>query len=201
MLTVHQGETSDASAAIAVMFEQPSREVVALLGGHPARARALLEAQLRRAMGHETTLLLAREDDELVGFAQLGPDHETTPAAAAAWMAARALGPIGLLRAASRSRARARVALPGPPGALHLVELQVRPARRGRGVGGALLDEVEARGRRDGHRHLSLTTTTRNPAQRLYERHGFELVDRREDAGYERLTGAAGRVLMVKTLV
>jgi ribosomal protein S18 acetylase RimI-like enzyme len=45
---------------------------------------------------------------------------------------------------------------------------------------------------------MSLATTIGNPAQRLYERHGFEVTERRTDAGYERMTGRAGRVLMVR---
>ena len=41
---------------------------------------------------------------------------------------------------------------------------------------------------------------TNNPARRLYERQGFLVVSTRTDPGYERFTGAAGRVLMTKVL-
>ena len=47
---------------------------------------------------------------------------------------------------------------------------------------------------------LSLTTNVANPARRLYRRCGFEVAEHREDAEYERITGIAGRVLMVKAL-
>jgi ribosomal protein S18 acetylase RimI-like enzyme len=48
--------------------------------------------------------------------------------------------------------------------------------------------------------HISLTTTTDNPARRLYERNGFRCVQQRTNARYERLTGSEGRVLMVKQI-
>ncbi len=47
---------------------------------------------------------------------------------------------------------------------------------------------------------MSLITTTTNPARRLYERHGYRVVETRADAAYERYTGIAGRYLMVKEL-
>ena len=49
-----------------------------------------------------------------------------------------------------------------------------------------------------GPRRISLTTATGNPARRLYERNGCRLIDQKTDARYERITGSAGRVLMVK---
>ena len=47
---------------------------------------------------------------------------------------------------------------------------------------------------------MSLSTNTANPARRLYERHGFRIVETRTDSTYERLTGIEGRHLMVKAL-
>jgi len=47
---------------------------------------------------------------------------------------------------------------------------------------------------------MSLTTHTSNPARRLYERHGYRVVETRTDPAYERYTGIEGRVLMVKEL-
>jgi hypothetical protein len=47
---------------------------------------------------------------------------------------------------------------------------------------------------------MCLETGSANPARRLYERHGFEVVETKLDSGYERLTGSPGRILMVKEL-
>jgi GNAT superfamily N-acetyltransferase len=52
----------------------------------------------------------------------------------------------------------------------------VLPARRGRGVGGALLAALLAQAWRDGHRRLALSVDPANPAVRLYRRHGFREV-------------------------
>jgi ribosomal protein S18 acetylase RimI-like enzyme len=47
---------------------------------------------------------------------------------------------------------------------------------------------------------MSLSTSTANPARRLYERHGFRIAETRTNATYEILTGIEGRHLMVKEL-
>lgn len=47
---------------------------------------------------------------------------------------------------------------------------------------------------------MALTTTTANPARRLYERHGYRVVETRTDTVYERYTGIQGRHRMVKDL-
>lgn len=79
-------------------------------------------------------------------------------------------------------------------------ELHVHPRYRNRGIGSAALDYAEVEAQRLGHRHMSLTTTTTNPARRLYERRGFRVVETRTDPMYERYTGIPGRHLMVKEL-
>jgi GNAT superfamily N-acetyltransferase len=57
-----------------------------------------------------------------------------------------------------------------------LWDIRVVPAARGRGVGGALLNAVEAWARTRGARTLEVETQNINaPACRFYARHGFEL--------------------------
>ncbi|MDO8615250.1 MAG: GNAT family N-acetyltransferase [Dehalococcoidia bacterium] len=87
-----------------------------------------------------------------------------------------------------------------PDNTYHLSELHVDAALRGRGIGGALLGHAEGEARRQGRATMSLTTTTVNPARRLYERNGFRVVETRTDRDYERYTGIEGRHLMVKEL-
>ncbi len=59
--------------------------------------------------------------------------------------------------------------------------IAVLPAWRGRGVGTALLQRLlrQVRGR---HPAVSLSVAADNPARRLYERLGFEVVDRHGDS-------------------
>jgi ribosomal protein S18 acetylase RimI-like enzyme len=71
----------------------------------------------------------------------------------------------------------------------------VDPARRGQGIGARLLDSVIALA---GERPVSLTTRIDNPAQHLYVRHGFHVVEEKRHAAYEARTGSPGRVLMVR---
>jgi ribosomal protein S18 acetylase RimI-like enzyme len=97
-------------------------------------------------------------------------------------------------------KARTRVQSKIPEHAYHIGELDVDPARRGHGIGGALLRHAEAEARSAGLKLMSLTTTTSNPARRLYERHGFRVIETKTDPEYQKITGIAGRVLMAKDL-
>ena len=53
------------------------------------------------------------------------------------------------------------------------LSIGVTPDKRGHGVGTALLDELLVRAAAVGHRAVSLSVETDNPAVRLYERFGF----------------------------
>jgi ribosomal protein S18 acetylase RimI-like enzyme len=82
----------------------------------------------------------------------------------------------------------------------YVAELDVDPAFRGRGIGGMLLDYGEAEARAAGVPRMSLVTDITNPAQHLYERHGFRIVETKRDAEFERWWRTPGRVRMVKDL-
>ncbi len=66
----------------------------------------------------------------------------------------------------------------------HIPELAigVRREARGRGVGGLLVRELLAEAARQGIAQVSLSVEVDNPAQRLYERLGFERVGREGNA-------------------
>jgi putative acetyltransferase len=52
--------------------------------------------------------------------------------------------------------------------------MYTRPGYQGRGIGGAILDQIQAMARREGIRRLVLETGDRHPAAwRVYERAGF----------------------------
>jgi GNAT superfamily N-acetyltransferase len=62
-------------------------------------------------------------------------------------------------------------------GSALLSGLWVRPDMQGRGIGGALIDESLQRFRAAGHRQVTIEVHPRNPAARLYLRHGFQLAE------------------------
>jgi GNAT superfamily N-acetyltransferase len=86
------------------------------------------------------------------------------------------------------------------PDAFAVVELYVDEAVRGRGIGGRLLDHANEVARAGGWQRMCIETGVANPARRLYERHGYRVVETKLDSGYEKLTGSPGRILMVKEL-
>ena len=111
------------------------------------------------------------------------------------------MGLRGLLRYLRYQRARAKVQLDHPLDAYYVRELDVDPAYRNRGIGARLLEFAEAEARAAGAARMALSTGISNPAQHLYERAGFRIVETRRHAEYERITGGnPGRVLMVKEL-
>jgi ribosomal protein S18 acetylase RimI-like enzyme len=199
-MEVRRAVRPDIPAMIEVMFAAPSREAVAVVGTVD-RARRFQHALLERARVSDAgAVFVAVDGDTVVGFAVVSSGNDAPPTRDLVSIAVRSMGWRGALMAGWRSRTRSALEFDAPPGGRHLVELQVDPTQRGQGTGGRLLDAVEEYARAEQAAHVSLTTGSTNPARRLYERHGYELVDERSDARYERLTGVPGRVLLVKPL-
>ena len=169
------------------------------MAGTATAARRYAASLLRRGIAEGTSFVIVAEiGSEPVGFAEISHGGDIPSFAVVARAAINAMGLVGALGAAWRSLARLKVDLPAPEGGAHLVELQVSPQHRNHGVGAFLLGEVDAYAIEQCAAHISLTTATDNPARRLYERHGYRVAGQRTNARYERITGSAGRVLMVK---
>jgi ribosomal protein S18 acetylase RimI-like enzyme len=175
---------------VEVMFAEPGVEQLAFMPTIAGARRFSREAWRRAGIAE---FVVAEDAGEVVGFAWCSERgvsiRDGARAAVAGW------GPLGPLRLVLRGWPRQLVELPLPPGGRSLVELQVHPSRRGTGVGTLLLEHVIAAA---GDRSLALTTRSDNPARRLYERHGFVVRDERSHRAFERRTGAAGRMLMVR---
>ena len=60
--------------------------------------------------------------------------------------------------------------------------IAVVPSQRGKGVGEQLLLALIERARQAGYASLSLSVEPGNPARKLYERHGFRVVDEGAEA-------------------
>jgi GNAT superfamily N-acetyltransferase len=60
--------------------------------------------------------------------------------------------------------------------------IAVVPSKRGHGIGDELLQELIAKAKAAGYGRLSLSVEPGNPARKLYERHGFEIVDEGAEA-------------------
>ena len=60
--------------------------------------------------------------------------------------------------------------------------IAVVPSKRGHGIGDELLSALIQKARSAGYDRLSLSVEPGNPARKLYERHGFEVVDEGDEA-------------------
>jgi ribosomal protein S18 acetylase RimI-like enzyme len=197
---VRRGTQIDAPVLTEMMFIDPSREAIVMAGDAVRAARFQLTLLRRTLASPDGAVFVVERDRVPIGFAEVTRGGDVPPVGVIVRTALDAFGILGSVRAAWKSRARARVDMKALPDCVHLVELQVHPDERDQGAGGALLRAVEAEARARGVGNVSLTTAIDNPARRLYERHGFAVVAERRDARYERLTGSPGRVLMVKPL-
>ena len=169
------------------------------MAGTATAAKRVAASLLRHSIAEGTSpVIVAEIGSEPVGFAEMSHGGDMPSFVVVARAGIDTMGLVGALGAGWRSLARLRVELPAPEGGAHLVELQVSPLHRNHGVGAFLLGEVDAYAIEQRAPHISLTTATDNPARRLYERNGYQVAGRRTNARYERITGSAGRVLMVK---
>ena len=107
-----------------------------------------------------------------------------------------ALGPV-TPRAVRGFWLRRRLQFEPIPDAFAIGELYVDEAMRNRGIGGRLLEHADGIARGNWS-CMCIETGVTNPARRLYERHGFEVIETKTDSAYERLTGSPGRILMTK---
>jgi ribosomal protein S18 acetylase RimI-like enzyme len=198
-LTIRKARPADIDRIAEIVAGEPGQEAVAIAGCvEAARKFGMAVIHLPNSPQGWQRSAVAELDGNLVGVLQTGPGNDSfklTPQLAL--LAVRTFG-VGIVSVLGRVRARLRVNPQLPVDAWYIGELDVDPAHRNRGLGGALLDYAEAEAKGLGYRRMSLQTTTINPARRLYERHGFRVVETRTDPAYERYTGIAGRHLMVK---
>ncbi len=201
-LTIRKATPGDTNRIASLLGGDPGQEAVGLTGdAEKAREFGMAMVRLPNSPHGWQRTAVAETQGRVVGIAQAGPEvpgMRITPRLT--YLAIHIFGPIGVLRLLPRLRARRRVQLEPPTGSYYIAEIDVDPDWRNRGIGGALLDYAEAEARAAGYTVMSLTTTTINPARRLYERHGFRVVETKTDAAYERYTGIQGRHLMVKEL-
>lgn len=201
-LTFRMAAPADREALRAIVGGEPTAEQLAVAGGDARKARrfrALAMSGVSGPAGIERTTV-AVDATHVVGLLQSGAEAGDSITPALAWGVIRIFGPVGVFRFLRRDRLRAKVHIAAPAGTYHIAELHVSSARRNAGIGAALLREAERQARAGGFAAISLTTSTDNPARRLYQRHGFEVVETRTDPEYRALTGVDGRVLMVKRL-
>ena len=200
-LTVRKATAADTERIAELLSGDPGQEAVAVAGCYEA-ARKFGMALVRlpdSPQGWQHSVV-AELEGEVAGIMQGGVDeidYGLTPSLA--WLAFRVFG-VGFVSVLGRYRVLQRVGIPHPRDSYYIGEINVAAELRNRGIGGALLDHATAEAKRLGCAQMSLNTTITNPAQHLYERHGFRIVETRTDPEYERMTGIPGRVLMIKEL-
>jgi len=75
------------------------------------------------------------------------------------------------------------------------------PEFRRQGITGKLLEEMVEKGRRQGFQTAQINIYIGNiPAQRLYEKHGFEVVDEKRHPDFEEAIGSPGMARLLRDL-
>jgi ribosomal protein S18 acetylase RimI-like enzyme len=202
-LTIRAASSEDQRRIASLIGDDPGREAVGIFFGDRrlARRMGVALAMLPESADGWRCSTLAEMDGVVVGMIQAGDDlPKFRPTARVVWTSLTIMGPIRLIRIIPRMAAQGRAQPTRPKGSYYIAELNVDPTYRNRGIGSALLDWAAEDAESRGFDVMSLTTTTINPARRLYERHGFSVTETVTDDAYERHTGIEGRVLMLKKL-
>lgn len=201
-LIIRKARPGDTNRIVELLGGDPGDEAIGLAGSREkAIAFGMGVVRLPNSPQGWKHTVVAELGGKVVAMMQAGGDRrdaQVTPRVV--YLALHTFGPLGILRLMPRLRARRRVQTRTPRGAYHVTEIDVDPDYRNKGIGSALLDYAEAEARSGGYGQMSLSTNTANPARRLYERHGFRVVETKTDAAYQRYTGIEGRYLMVKEL-
>jgi len=200
-LSFREASRADADCVAEIVGGDPSPESIGVCGDRE-RARAFGMALARASLleGEVRTTVVELEGRPVAVLQTTDGVGDVRITRSTAAIALRVFGLLGVPGLLFRARARARVAIRPPRDALHIHELHVARDLRGRGIGRDVLRYAEAQARARRRPQLSLTTTTDNPARRLYERAGYRVVETRTDPVYRRLTGIDGRHLMIKAL-
>ncbi len=204
-VSIRRATRADLSRMAEILYEDPPREMRAVV---PDVAKARRIGALLLGMGVEANVdrtALATADGEAVGLMETmrpGDDVDVAPLTIARVLGRGLLivGPQGLVRYLRWQSARSRVTVERVPGSYYVAEIDVHPQHRNRGIGAELLRYGEREARAEGFSQMSLATSLINPAQHLYMREGYRIIQTRRDARYERITGIPGRVLMLKEL-
>lgn len=200
-VTLRGAYGGDAARVAEIQHGVPGSELVGLFGSVARARRFGIRQTVRRGVIDERRpVLVACRGERLVGFVQWSIGNVEHIELGDVLDTLAVVDLRDLVRFPRKMKARSRVQTPVPPDAFYISEIHVDPSERGAGIGSTLLDAAVARAEQLGRTLVSLTTTIDNPARRLYERHGFVVVDEKRDAAYEAISGSPGRVRMDRHL-
>ncbi len=164
---------------------------------------ALLSAETVSFCHHSRFLVAEIDGRQAAALSGYEPSRHLEPLEAAAEEARARLG-WGEREARDFARGMRPLvgAFPDLPPERWIVEwVAALPEHRGRGLASRLLDLVLERGRAAGYRLAQIAFLIGNtPARRVYERHGFAIVDEKRDPGFEAALGSPGIARMHRAL-
>jgi ribosomal protein S18 acetylase RimI-like enzyme len=199
--TLCAARPDDNDAIVRLVYADPRGDGVKLLGTAQRAIRfgALVASAWPGASWSAATVVEAH--GAVVAVLQDGPsDDEFQTDLTFLRRVIREFGPLTSARALPAGAALQRVRIPPPDDSWMIRELHVDPSWRNRGIGEQLLRHGETRANDHHFATAALTTRTNKPARRLYERLGYRVIKQQNSRLYAHVTGAAGRVLMTKTL-
>ncbi len=184
--------TPDDAPAVARLLFEGFREMPRVFGTRHNLARLI-----RAGFSDPGACITAREDGELKGLAMLDFGGRSL----LKFKLRHFLKEYGLLEGLGRAALGALLASGLHRGRFYLDVLAVGSECRGEGIGGRLLEEVEADALRQGYASVFLDVVDENPrARELYERVGYEGVRHRRTVLYRWFFGVSGYTRMEKRL-
>jgi ribosomal protein S18 acetylase RimI-like enzyme len=204
-LVIRHATKADCDRIADIINDPPPRPSLSIAGDE-RRARAAGRLFVRQGLSVQLASTVVGElDGRVIAMMDAARGHTEVEPSPMQYVrllvpVLRAVGPAALVRFIRSRPAWQRVSFKHEPDDYYISELNVTSAFRNRGIGAVLLRHAETEARRLGCPRMALSTGIENPAQRLYQRQGFRIIDTKRDADYERYGGGPGRVFMVKTL-
>ncbi len=145
---------------------------------------------------------VAEQDRRVVGMVSHRPAREELWRGVMSGAAVmRVYGLLGSARLGWRARHLVSPRRPAGRGDHYIPFLAVDAGHRNRGIGSMLLDSAHAAAREAGASRVGLEVLIENHAgRRLYERHGYAEVARKQSEGLRRLTGISGLIYMARPI-
>jgi ribosomal protein S18 acetylase RimI-like enzyme len=198
---VRDATVHDAAVCGGLLFTTWPDLYRALLGNE-ARATSALAA-LFTTRGNTFSFdasRVAEQDGEVVGLAASYPaDEGQRRATGSLRPAVAAIGPLRFLKVLWGVWRIADASIGVDPRHFYLANVAVDPRHRSLGAGTLLMGDAEQRAHARGFKGVSLEVDGHNAAaRRFYERLGYRVVEARESAPLQSLTGSGTRLLMSK---
>jgi ribosomal protein S18 acetylase RimI-like enzyme len=202
-ISLRPARLQDVLPAVRLIRLSMGEEIDWLFGQEPGHPADSVVSELYHRRGNRVShsfCWVAEQAGQVIGLLLAYPGHRMRRLELrTGWQLVSIFGLAATLRLARRQPAYGDL-VEAQAGEYYVSNVAVDPVHQGRGIGGVLLAQAEGQARAEGLGKCSLIVTYDNPARRLYERCGYQVVSSFDVDHPVLAHGSGGFHRMVKTL-